>query len=71
MENLKYSVSFVIPIFNEEGNIETLYKEIINVANKISSDYEIIFVDDGSRDKSQQIIKNLASNDKNVRYIFF
>ena len=46
-------LSIVIPVYNEELNIEILYDEIINSIHNIK--YEIIFIDDGSTDKSLQI----------------
>lgn len=68
---MKYSISFVVPVYNEEKNIELLYKELKEIADKISDDYEIIFIDDASTDKSQILIKKIATYDKKVKYIFF
>jgi len=66
-----YDISFVIPVYNEEGNIKPLYKEIKRVADIIASSYEIIFVDDSSNDNSLQEIKEVALIDSNVKYISF
>ena len=44
--------SIIIPVFNEEQNISQLYSEITSVMNDYDKDYEIIFVDDGSNDKT-------------------
>lgn len=52
-------ISFVVPIFNEEGNVEKLHQEILKVAKSLKKDFEIIFVDDGSRDQTPEIIKTL------------
>lgn len=53
------SISYVIPIFNEELNIKNTIKKIIDSFNKNSlKNYEIIFVDDGSKDNSINIIKS-------------
>jgi glycosyltransferase involved in cell wall biosynthesis len=58
-------ISFVVPIFNEEGNVEKLHQEILKVVKtlqktkKKAKDFEIIFVDDGSKDKSPEIMKSL------------
>ena len=68
----KFSTSLVIPVYNEEQSLEILYEEINNSMNSLSncSEYEIIFVDDGSTDKSWQIQKNLATKyPKKVRAI--
>lgn len=66
-----HEISFVIPVYNEEGNIKPLYKELKKVANTIASSYEIIFVDDASYDNSLNEIKELALIDNNVKYISF
>lgn len=57
----KIEHSVVIPIYNEEGNIIKLDKEIIEVMNKISKNYEVIYVNDGSKDKSLQILLKLKN----------
>jgi len=68
----KMKVSFVIPVFNEEESLNQLYEEIIyNLPEKYKSSYEIIFVDDGSKDNSYNILLKLAENDKNVKIIKF
>ncbi len=62
-------ISFVIPVLNEEDSLKILYKEILE--NIESHSYEIIFIDDGSTDKSYEIIKEIAKNDSNVKAIKF
>lgn len=54
------SISVVVPIYNEEGNVEKLHKEIKDVCENEHFDYEIIFIDDGSRDKTVEIAKTLS-----------
>jgi glycosyltransferase involved in cell wall biosynthesis len=63
--------SIIIPIFNEEGNINKLYERLKSVFKKINSDIEYIFINDGSKDNSIQLIKELASIDSDVKYINF
>jgi glycosyltransferase involved in cell wall biosynthesis len=63
-------ISVVIPLLNEEDNLLPLYDEI-NLALKGKFTYEIIFVDDGSKDKSFQILADLAAKDPNVTVIQF
>src|SRR4030042_787834 len=58
-------LSIVIPVFNEEGNISLLHKEIKEICEKNNYQYEIIIVDDGSRDKTPEISKKLTP----VKYI--
>ena len=64
-------ISVIIPIFNEENNINPIYLEIKKIFRHQSYDYELIFVDDGSKDKSSEIIKMLSSADSNIRLIEF
>ncbi|VVA43824.1 conserved hypothetical protein [Candidatus Roizmanbacteria bacterium] len=67
----KKTLSIVVPTFNEEDNIEYAYKEIIKALEKIPKyDYEIIFVDNYSTDKSRKIIKTITKKDKKVTAIF-
>ena len=49
-------LSIVIPVFNEEGSVEELYIQINNSIKKFN-DYEIVFIDDGSFDKSKKLFK--------------
>lgn len=61
-------ISIVIPVFNEKGNIEKLYTEIINTLRGKES-YEIVFSDDGSTDDSFEILKKIASRDSRARIV--
>ena len=62
-------ISFVIPVLNEEDSIAILVSEII--ANVGTYEYEIVFIDDGSRDKSDEIMQSLAEQNPNVKIIKF
>lgn len=53
------SISVVVPVFNEEGNIANLHKEIVDVCNANGYTYEIIFVDDGSVDRTVEVCRSL------------
>lgn len=53
-------ISVVVPIYNEEGNVKELHREIVDVCEKNNYEYEIIFVDDGSSDKTVEMCKTLA-----------
>jgi len=62
----KNFLSIVIPAFNEEHNIDALYNELISVLKTIALEYEIIFIDDGSRDSTFKVIKEIAEKDSRV-----
>ncbi|OGY12941.1 MAG: glycosyl transferase family 2 [Candidatus Blackburnbacteria bacterium RIFCSPLOWO2_01_FULL_41_27] len=64
-------LSFVIPAKDEEGSVEELYREISREAGKITKQFEIIFIDDGSKDKTFEILKELSQKDKNVKVVKF
>lgn len=64
-------ISIIIPIYNEEANILLLYNKINKSLKNNLANYEIIFVNDGSQDKSQAIIEKLAQKDKHLKFIEF
>lgn len=69
---IKNTLSIVIPTFNEEGNIEILYSKLIETLTPLELDeFEFIFVDDGSQDRSLEIVKKLSIDDPRVKYISF
>lgn len=64
-------LSVVIPLLNEEENIPLLYDELKGVLETLKEDYEILFVDDGSTDRSLELLRNLQANDDHVVVINF
>ena len=66
-------LSIVVPAYNEEEVIELFYNKLKDVINKIVEkyEYEIIFIDDGSKDNTLNILKKLRENDNNVNIISF
>ncbi len=64
-------ISVVVPVFNEEGSLQQLHKELCQISQKHQYDLQIIFVDDGSTDKSWSIIEQLAAQDSCVLGIRF
>jgi glycosyltransferase involved in cell wall biosynthesis len=65
------NLSIVIPLFNEEESLPELYDWIVRVLKGQALSYEIIFVDDGSRDNSWNVIERLAAADDKVKGIRF
>lgn len=65
-------ISVVVPLFNEEESLPELFEWIKKVMTKNSFSYEVIFIDDGSNDKSWKIIKELKlANPENIKAIRF
>jgi len=64
-------VSIVVPLYNEEENIEPLYNSLKSVMDKEGRDYELLFVDDGSNDRTFQLLRQLAQVDSKVRVLSF
>jgi glycosyltransferase involved in cell wall biosynthesis len=62
-------LSVVVPIFNEEQNIIPLYRELKNVLGDMGTTYEVIFVDDGSDDASNEVLQGLAKDSKDNKEI--
>jgi len=72
MENVKYkSVSVVIPCYNEAGNIFELHERLSKVLTSEQLEYEIIFVDNCSKDNSEALLRTLAERDPHVVAVFF
>ena len=65
-------ISIIVPCFNEEESIDIFYKETMKTIKQIKNiKYEFIFVNDGSRDNTLNILRNLGKKDNCVRYISF
>lgn len=62
-------LSVLVPVYNEEECIELLYNRLVGVFSKLSCQSEILFVNDGSRDNTLFLIKNLHQKDKRVSFI--
>lgn len=62
-------VDLIVPCYNEQESIPLFYKEIKKVSKDIKANIEIIFINDGSTDNTLEIIKELAKEDKLVKYI--
>src|SRR5665647_3905968 len=65
------TISIVVPSYNEEENVMDLYLRTSAVMRELNGyDYEIIFVDDGSTDKTRNIIEDLCQKDNHIKAIF-
>ena len=64
-------ISVTIPIYNEEGNIPVLYEKVTSALRAISRPWELIFVNDGSNDASEELLDEIAEKDPNVKVVHF
>ena len=64
-------LSIIVPCFNEQESIPYFYEELLKVLTKMDITYEIIFIDDGSKDATLQKMKELSLKDSNVVYLSF
>lgn len=68
----KQKISIVVPCYNEEESLPYFYKEINIVTKKMKEvDFEFLFVNDGSKDNTLKVIKEMSEKDKRVRFISF
>lgn len=64
-------ISLIIPCFNEEESLPLFYPEATSVLRQMNCDYELIFVNDGSRDRTLEILRELSEKDPHVIYLSF
>lgn len=66
-------ISIVVPCYNEEESLPLFYKAVDKITDKMKkkATFEFVFVNDGSRDKTLEILRDLAKKDNRVRYISF
>jgi glycosyltransferase involved in cell wall biosynthesis len=68
---MKELISIVVPCFNEQEALPIFYDTITPILKNLGLKYEIILVDDGSKDNTSNIMKNLAEKDDNIKYVIF
>ncbi len=71
VEKEKKDISVVIPVFNEEENVKLLYSKLEETLDGLKKDYEIIFVDDGSTDKTSAFLHRICEGNRKVRVVVF
>ena len=62
-------ISFVLPVYDEETTLRELHGQITAVMNRLPDDFEMLFVDDGSKDKSFAVLNELHREDPKVRVV--
>lgn len=70
-QSVNPTLSVVVPFFNEEESIEPLFNELASACDALDLPYELIFVDDGSNDRTFSVAEGLAKNHKQLRVIKF
>ncbi len=70
-EDIPIDISVVVPVYNEEENLPVLIPQIADVLKPMGKTYEMIFVDDGSKDQSRRILKEMAVQYPQIRVLGF
>lgn len=65
------TISIIVPCFNEEESLPLFYAEMEKIKSQIDDNFEYIFVNDGSKDRTLQVLRDLNQADKNVHYLSF
>ncbi|TWD95716.1 dolichol-phosphate mannosyltransferase [Neobacillus bataviensis] len=69
MKNIKYSI--IVPVFNEEEVIQQTYQRLITVMDSTDAPYELLFINDGSKDRTEEILIEIGITDARVKLINF
>jgi dolichol-phosphate mannosyltransferase len=69
MKRTNFLISLIIPVYNEEKNIQPLVERLLPILQDYT--YEVIFVNDGSKDKTENEVKNILEKNKNIKLISF
>ena len=64
-------LSLIVPCYNEKDALPLFYREATNVLAGMDCDYEILLINDGSRDNTLEIMKELAASDPHIFYYSF
>ena len=64
-------ISIIVPCYNEQEALPIFYREVTDVLQKMNHEYELIFVNDGSKDKTLSILRELSGQDSHITYLSF
>ena len=62
-------LSVVVPVYNNQGTVEELCHRLVATLEAIADDFEVIFIDDGSRDGSGRLLRDIASTNPSIKVI--
>ena len=68
---MRMDLSVIVPLYNEEDSVTPLYNAIVNSVDRMGINYEMLFVDDGSKDNTVPVASKIAASDKRLRIIKF
>src|SRR5581483_3937295 len=66
---VRYSV--IIPVYNEEAVVEETYRRLTGVMTSLKEPYELLFINDGSKDRTAEIVESLSKRDHSVKLLDF
>lgn len=69
LRDFPYDISVVLPVYNEEESLRELHRELVDVLAAMEMRYEIVYVDDGSRDASATILQDIAADSSQVKVV--
>lgn len=64
-------ISLIVPCYNEQESLPIFYEEVTKVVEKMNTEYELVLVNDGSKDKTLEVMRELAAKDSHVKYHSF
>lgn len=68
---MTYQFTIIVPVYNEEDNLERVEKELVAYSKIAKKSTSILFINDGSKDKSQSLIESICERNNNFNYILF
>ena len=71
MMNSRPHLSIIVPLYNEEESVHLLYEKIHNACDSLGRPYEMVFIDDGSRDRTFTILEQIHQQDSRVKVVKF
>ena len=71
MTTARPTYSVIVPVFNEEGNVDALTKRVVAAMEKVGDPFELLIVDDGSKDETPELLRRIATRDPRIHVVRF